>query len=136
MPSYRDYLRTDIVPSFRDSLMHYGVKGMRWGHRSTRSNISFGSMQMPGSGGGGGGYEDPRQTSDIEDDGREVANFKDLWYDSNNYITRRGLKVYKDESGDAYIKDNGKIYSGKNAFQALRQHKIDKMRRRRALRQN
>ncbi|MBO7452703.1 MAG: hypothetical protein J6U54_20430 [Clostridiales bacterium] len=32
-PSYNDSLRADILPSYTDSLMHYGVKGMHWGIR-------------------------------------------------------------------------------------------------------
>ncbi len=33
IPSFRDNLRDDIQPSFVDSLMHYGVKGMKKGVR-------------------------------------------------------------------------------------------------------
>lgn len=33
IPSFRDNLRDDIQPSFVDSLMHYGVKGMQKGVR-------------------------------------------------------------------------------------------------------
>lgn len=130
MCNYRDQLRADIQPSYTDSLLHYGVKGMKWGIKSRFREAASVLQNTPVE------YNDPRQTSNIPDDGREVSNFKDLWYDSSNYIVRKGLKVYKDESGEAYIKDNGKIYRGKNAFQALRRHKLDKLKRRRAMRQN
>lgn len=33
MPSYQDSLYMDIRPSYTGSLMHYGVKGMKWGIR-------------------------------------------------------------------------------------------------------
>ena len=32
-PSYSDQLYSDIQPSYTDSLMHHGIKGMRWGVR-------------------------------------------------------------------------------------------------------
>lgn len=32
-PSYNDSLRADILPSYSDSLMHHGIKGMHWGVR-------------------------------------------------------------------------------------------------------
>ena len=32
-PSYNDSLRADILPSYTDSLVHYGIKGMHWGIR-------------------------------------------------------------------------------------------------------
>lgn len=32
-PSFSDDLRTDIQPSYKDSLMHHGIKGMKWGIR-------------------------------------------------------------------------------------------------------
>jgi len=32
-PSFFDNLHSDIQPSYKDSLMHYGVKGMHWGVR-------------------------------------------------------------------------------------------------------
>ena len=32
-PSYQDSLRADICPSYTDSLMHHGIKGMHWGIR-------------------------------------------------------------------------------------------------------
>lgn len=33
IPSYADSIHADIQPSYTDSLMHYGVKGMHWGIR-------------------------------------------------------------------------------------------------------
>ena len=32
-PDYTDSLRADILPSYSDSLMHHGIKGMHWGVR-------------------------------------------------------------------------------------------------------
>ena len=32
-PSYTDSLRADIQPSYKDSLMHHGIRGMHWGVR-------------------------------------------------------------------------------------------------------
>ena len=32
-PNYTDSLRADILPSYNDSLMHHGIKGMHWGVR-------------------------------------------------------------------------------------------------------
>ena len=122
-PSYRDFLRADVQPSYTDSLQHRGVKGMKWGYNDGKANgnrtaeekeerirrIRDMLNQRRSKMG------DPRQTSSVPDDGRRVKNFKDLWYDSNSYVKEGGHKVRKDETGEAYTNFAGKTFRGKDA---------------------
>ena len=45
-PNYTDSLRADILPSYSDSLMHHGIKGMHWGIR--RFQNADGSLTAAG----------------------------------------------------------------------------------------
>ena len=94
-------------------LAHYGVKGMKWGVRKARrdddaSPTTGGRAKEP--------EEDPRQTSDIPDDGRSLSpsQFKYLWRDSKNYVRVGEAKIKKDKEGMAYAEYGGKVYKSSN----------------------
>ena len=130
MTTYIDSLRADIQPSWRDDLMHHGVKGMRLGIRRTPEQLSIEGGE--GGGGASDNEDDPRKTSNIPDDGRQVKSFDDLWYDSSNFV--KVGKHKKDESGDAYVKVAGRFVRGKNPKKVART--ADKILRRAAHQQN
>ena len=56
MEYYGDYYNYDVIPSYTDSLMHYGVPGMKWGVRKGQ-----GSPRSYGSRGSGGRRLSKRQ---------------------------------------------------------------------------